>query len=84
MENDNLDSSLIEAFNGLYEKGFRFIADLDQVKMIQTGTPKPYNQLITPLNRIDLFIDDEMVTPEEKEKALNCILFLKSVKRKNV
>ncbi|MFX3643312.1 MAG: hypothetical protein ACE3L7_32470 [Candidatus Pristimantibacillus sp.] len=84
MENDTLDTSLIEAFNELYKKGFRFIADLDQVKIIQTGTPNPYNQLLTPLNKSDLFIDDEMVTPEEKEKALNCILFLKSVKRKIV
>lgn len=84
MKNNTLDPTLIETFNDLYAKGFRFIEDFDHVKIIQSGIPNPYNQLKTPLNKIDLVIDNEMVTPEEKEKMLNCIIFLKSVKRKNV
>lgn len=84
MRSDTVDSSLIEAFNELYEKGFRFIAEFNEVKVIQTGIPHPYNQLITPLNKSNLYIDNEIVTLEEKEKTLNCIMFLKSIKKKGI
>lgn len=81
MDNSKLDPSLIKSFNNLYESGYRFIGDFEQSQIIQTGIPNPYNQLQTPFNMINLIIDNQIVSLEEKEKILNCIMFLKSVKK---
>lgn len=79
-----MESVEYKTFNQLYEKGIRFIEDTSDIKFLDKrndGFISGFTFKAVEDGKIRFTVEDEVVPPDELEKAFNYIIFLRTLKR---
>lgn len=72
---------LLESFDKLYDRGYRFLDSLDECKVVEK---QGYSEVSTPVKHINFSYKGKSISAEQKNRMFNYAAFLLSIANKEM